>query len=288
MTGFGKASSRTGTRTVSVEIKSVNHRFLEISCRIGPPNAYVEDMARKAVSSRISRGKVDLYMSYSDSEAAGVQIRPRYQVIESYEAAFEEISERYGLENDVRISDLAALDGTFEEIPAEISDEEIWKMYEPVLAEALDRFVGMRASEGEKLKIDLLKKADELSGIVDSIEELSHGSEEKYLQKLKEKMEELLGTAGVDEARILEEAALYADRTAIDEEIVRLRSHFSQVREILSSDGPSGRKLDFLVQEMNREANTIGSKTDELEVTNLVLELKTGIEKMREQIQNIE
>ena len=288
MTGFGKASYRNGEKSVAAEIKCVNSRFLDINCKFGRPNAFIEDRARNLISSRMSRGKVDLYMTYFNKDSDNIRIRPRTGVIASYVEAFDEISSLFDVENDVKASYLTRLPNVFDvEIQPE-DDEVLWAEYEPVLTEAIDKLEVMRCAEGRKLYEDLLGKVSELERHVFDSEKVLEGSGDRYIQKLTEKIKLVVADREIDDARVLTEAAIFADKTAIDEEIVRLRSHFAQFRSILESEEPVGRKLDFLVQEMNRETNTIGSKTSELEVTGTVLNMKSTIEKIREQIQNVE
>ena len=288
MTGFGKAAMRDGEKSVSVEIKCVNHRFLDLSCKMGRPNAYIEDKTKKLISERLARGKVDLYMTYFNSQSDNIRIRPRFEVISSYMAAFEEISSMFDLDNDVRVSTISRLPNAFDTEIQPDDDETVWKDYEPVISEALDKLEVMRVAEGKKLEEDLLEKIAYLEGRLSEIEDIIKDAPDRYMQKLTEKLKNLLEDRDIDESRILTEAAIFADKTAIDEEIVRLKSHFAQFRSILDADEPAGRKLDFLVQEMNRETNTIGSKTNELKVTSIVLDMKSTIEKVREQIQNVE
>ncbi len=288
MTGFGKASFRDGEKSVSCEIKCVNHRFLDLNCKMGRPNAYIEDKTKKLISEKLARGKVDLYMTYFNGQSDNIRIRPRFEVIASYIEAFEEISSMFDIDNDVRVSTVSRLPNAFDTEIQPDDDEAVWRDYEPVITEALDKLEIMRIAEGKKLEEDLLEKVAYLEGKLAEVEEIVAGAPDRYMQKLSDKIKALLEDRNIDESRILTEAAIFADKTAIDEEIVRLKSHFSQFRSILDGDEPAGRKLDFLVQEMNRETNTIGSKTNELKVTSIVLDMKSTIEKIREQIQNVE
>ena len=280
MTGYGRAGALLHGRDIKVELRSVNARFFEYSSRLPRSCAFLEDKLKKLVASRVSRGKVELSLSIQTVTAADTVVSVNWQLAEGYRAALNEMVERMDLKNDVSVGMLSRFPDVLTQTAAPTNEEELWQDVQSVAEKAVDAFVAMRAVEGEKLKEDV-------AGRLDAIETLV-GRVQAYSDKLYARLQELLGDRNIDESRLVTEAAIFADKTAIDEETVRLHSHVAQYREILALDEPIGRKLDFLTQELNRESNTIGSKCQDVAITRLVVELKSEIEKIREQIQNIE
>ena len=277
MTGYGRAGALLHGRDIKVELRSVNARFFEYSSRLPRSCAFLEDKLKKLVASRVSRGKVELSLSIQTVTAADTVVSVNWQLAEGYRAALNEMVERMDLKNDVSVGMLSRFPDVLTQTAAPTNEEELWQDVQSVAEKAVDAFVAMRAVEGEKLKEDVAGRLDAIETLVGQIEENSAG-----------RLQELLGDRNIDESRLVTEAAIFADKTAIDEETVRLHSHVAQYREILALDEPIGRKLDFLTQELNRESNTIGSKCQDVAITRLVVELKSEIEKIREQIQNIE
>lgn len=288
MTGYGRAGALLHGRDIKVELRSVNARFFEYSSRLPRSCAFLEDKLKKLVASRVSRGKVELSLSIQTVTAADTVVSVNWQLAEGYRAALNEMVERMDLKNDVSVGMLSRFPDVLTQTTAPTNEEELWQDVQSVAEKAVDAFVAMRAVEGEKLKEDVAGRLDTIETLVGQIEENSAGRVQAYSDKLYARLQELLGDRSIDEGRLVTEAAIFADKTAIDEETVRLHSHVAQYREILELDEPIGRKLDFLTQELNRESNTIGSKCQDVAITRLVVELKSEIEKIREQIQNIE
>ena len=288
MTGYGSAKGKAGDLEISVELKSVNNRYLDASVRMPRSFLFAEDAVKSAIGRHISRGKVDMFINVDSSAADDMTVKVNEPLLRGYIEAIEHIAAAYGLENDLT----AVSAGRFPDIlSVEKKDLDAEALSAGVVAiaeEALRDFDSMREREGEKLRADVLSKLDTISSLVEIVERESPRTVEAYRNRLREKMNEVLSSAGVDENRILAEAAIFADRVAVDEETVRLRSHMSQLRAMLEGGSPIGRKIDFLIQEFNREANTIGSKCQNSDVAHVVVELKSEIEKIREQIQNIE
>ena len=279
MTGYGRAGALLHGRDIKVELRSVNARFFEYSSRLPRSCAFLEDKLKKLVASKVSRGKVELSLSIQTVTAADTVVTVNWQLAEGYRAALNAMAERMDLKNDVSVGMLSR---------APTNEDELWEDVRTVAEQAVDAFVAMRAVEGEKMKADVAGRLTTIETLVAKIEENSAGRVQAYSDKLYARLQELLGDRSIDEGRLVTEAAIFADKTAIDEETVRLHSHVAQYREILELDEPIGRKLDFLTQELNRESNTIGSKCQDVAITRLVVELKSEIEKIREQIQNIE
>ncbi len=288
MTGYGSAKGQAGDLQISVEVKSVNNRYLDASVRMPRSFLFAEDAVKSAIGRHISRGKVDMFINVDSSAADDVNVKINEALLKGYIDAIGLISEKYGLENDLT----AVSAGRFPDILSvekkDLDAEEISAGLVAVAEQALRDFDAMREREGEKLCADVLSKLETISSLVSTVEKESPRTVEAYQNRLREKISEVLSSAGVDENRILAEAAIYADRVAVDEETVRLRSHMSQLRSMLAGGSPIGRKIDFLIQEFNREANTIGSKCQNSDIAHVVVELKSEIEKIREQIQNIE
>ena len=288
MTGYGRARQTLNGRDITVELRSVNSRFLEYSSRIPRAFSFLEDPLKKLVSARVSRGKVELSLTVQSVEAADTVVSVNWTLVKGYHDALVELSERLELKNDMTAGMIARFPDVLSQTAAPLDEEALWADVQAVAGQAVDAFLTMRAAEGEKLRADLLSHLDVVEQLVGGIEANTAGRVKAYSDKLYARLQELLADRSIDESRLVTEAAIFADKTAIDEETVRLHSHIAQYRDILSGDGPVGRKLDFLTQELNREANTIGSKCQDVDITRLVVELKSEIEKLREQLQNLE
>ncbi len=288
MTGFGRGEATSALGKVSVEMKSVNHRYLDMNIKMPRKFNALEGDIRNYIKERVQRGKVDIFINYEDYSEENVNVKYNRAVAKEYMAYFSQMSEEFGLENDVKLSKLVSMPEVFSMQTGEEDEEGLWNLLKEALDVAVDRFVAVRDKEGEQLKEDLLGKLSYMSGLVDQVEERYPQILAEYRARLTAKMEEFLAAGNIDEGRIAAEVVVYADKCCVDEETVRLRSHIKQVEEALNSDGSVGRKLDFLVQEMNREANTMLSKSVDVSLTDVAINLKTEIEKVREQIQNIE
>ena len=294
MTGYGRAQKLLNGRDILVEIRSVNHRYYEYSSRIPRAYAYIDDKLKTLLKSGISRGKVEVSVTINNIESRDTEIAINKAVAEGYVNALRTLNAELGsdgkpwLEDDIKLSKLLKLPDVFCVQKTPDNEEEIWADVSAVATEALEKFVAMREDEGEKLKNDVLEKSDLILDMVAKVEKLSPVTVENYRSRLYQKLREVLEGKDIDEQRIVTEAAIFSEKVAVDEETVRLRSHISQLRSMLSSDDTIGRKLDFIVQEMNREVNTIGSKAQDLNITKIVVDAKAEIEKIREQIQNIE
>lgn len=288
MTGYGRSEQIVDGRAVTVEIKSVNHRYFEFSCRTTRGYSFLEEKLKSFLQGRITRGKVDAYISVEALESAQTQVLVNHSLAEGYVQALRELAERYGLRDDISVSTVSRYSDIFSVHKAPEDEEAVWSSVQQAAEEALKNFLAMREAEGERLRTDVLSRAGTIMKLVDEIETRSPQTVAEYQQRLRQKIQELLGDNTVDEQRLLTETAIFADKVAVAEETVRLRSHFRQMEEMMKTDAPIGRKLDFLVQEMNREANTIGSKAVDSKIAYLVVDIKAEIEKIREQIQNIE
>lgn len=288
MTGYGRNEAIVAGRHIIFEIKSVNHKFFECNARMPRGYLFLEDKLKAYVQSKISRGKVDLFLQVETLEEADVQVLVNHSLASSYIAALREIKERYGLHDDVTLSLLSRYPDLFSVHRAPEDEEAVWEVVRQAAEPAIASFLNMRETEGARLKQDLLEKADHVESLVGQVEQLTPETVSEYRQKLETRIKELLGDARLDEQRVLMEVAVFADKVAVDEETVRLRSHIKQLRQLVDSPEPVGRKIDFLVQEMNRESNTIGSKSVNSKIAYLVVDLKSEIEKIREQVQNIE
>jgi uncharacterized protein (TIGR00255 family) len=288
MTGYGRSQKILGGRDILVEIRSVNHRYYEYSSRIPRSYNYIDEKLKALLKTSVSRGKIEVSVTINNIEGKDTEIAINKGVAEGYVTALRSVSEELGLVDDITLSKLIKLPDVFSVQKTPDDEEQIWKDVSEVTAEALAKFVEMRQIEGERLRSDVIEKADNILSMVGCVEEISPQTVENYRNRLFKKISEILEDKNIDEQRILTEAAVFADKVAVDEETVRLRSHISQLKTMLDSDEPVGRKLDFIVQEMNREVNTIGSKAQDLNVTKYVVDMKSEIEKIREQIQNIE
>lgn len=288
MTGYGKSEQTIDSLNVTVEIKSVNHRYFEFSTRVPREYGFLEEKLKKYCNSLITRGKVECYVSVEDLEEREMEVNVNETLAAGYVKALKELSERFGLKDDISAVTLSRYPDVITLHKASEDEERIWNAVKTVAETAVSKFIEMRETEGSKLRGDILSRADYIIECVEFIEGRSPETVREYNEKLKLRMKELLGDAAVDEQRLLNEAAIYADKIAVDEETVRLRSHISQLREFMNSSEAIGRKLDFLVQEINREANTIGSKAQDVDIAKKVIAIKAEVEKIREQVQNIE
>lgn len=290
MTGYGRAQATVGTINVTVELKSVNHRYFEFNSRVPRNYGFLEEKLKSFVGSLVSRGKVECYVSVENLEDSDVEILVNHGLASSYLKAYRELAERNELDirDDLAISSLVRNSDIFTVHKQEADEEKIWEAVKSVAAEAVAKFIAMREAEGEKLKNDVLSRAEFILNKVSVIEERSPETVKEYNDKLLSRINEFLSDVQVDEQRLLTECAIFADKVAVAEETVRLRSHIDQLGQFLNSTEAVGRKIDFLVQEMNREANTIGSKAQDVTIARCVIDIKAEIEKIREQIQNIE
>lgn len=288
MTGYGGAKGEVEGLRISIELKSVNNRYLDTSVRLPRVYIFAEDSIKQAVQRHISRGKVDVFVTVDSSESNDTEIRINEPLLKNYLAAFHSMAERYNLPSDVTVMSVSRIPDVLTVDKKEEDRETLGKGLLSILEEALDEYDAMRQREGEKLRGDVLSRIDEIARLVGIVEQEAPKTVADYRARLEQRLQEVLGTAGIEESRILAEAAIFADRVAVDEETVRLRSHLSQLTGMISGDSPAGRKIDFLIQEMNREANTIGSKCQSSDIAYVVVDIKSEIEKIREQIQNVE
>ena len=288
MTGYGRAREEKNGRTITVELRAVNHRYLD--CTVKAPRQYVflDDAVKKAAAARIARGKVEVFVSVETQEGGDVAVTVNHTLAKRYLDALHDLSETYGLRDDVTVAVLAKMPDVLGSERIEQDADELTRDVLEVFAAACDGFDQMRCREGEKLAEDVRGRCAAIERMVGAVEQRSPERVREYREKLLARMQEVLADTSIDETRILTEAAIYADKTAVDEETVRLRSHLQQMDGMLRETQPVGRKLDFLVQEMNREANTIGSKANDVDMARIVVDIKSEIEKIREQIQNIE
>ncbi len=288
MTGYGRHEATLAGMDITVEIKSVNHRYYEFSSRITRGYGFLEEKIKSYLQGRISRGKVDVYVGIETVDAVSSEIIVNHSLAEGYMKALQELSERYQIPNDVTVSSVSRYPDIFSVHKAPEDEEAIWENVRRVLEIAADKFIEMRKSEGQRLKEDVAARMKALLQYVEFVEKRSPETVAEYQNRLLARLAELLQDVSVDESRLVMEAAIFADKVAVAEETVRLRSHFSEMEQMLSSDEGIGRKLDFIVQEINRETNTIGSKAQDSQIAHVVIEMKAEIEKIREQIQNIE
>lgn len=290
MTGYGRSQAVVDTMNITVELKSVNHRYFEFNSRVPRNYGFLDEKLKNYISSRVSRGKVECYVSVENLEDDEIEILVNHSLAKSYLNALRELADRNDLtlRDDQAMSSLTRYNDIFAVHKQEADEEKIWNAVKSVAETAVDKFIAMRETEGEKLKNDVLSRADIILGKVSVIEERSPETVKEYNDKLLARITEFLSDVQVDEQRIATECAIFADKIAVAEETVRLRSHIDQLRQFLDSNEAVGRKTDFLVQEMNREANTIGSKAQDVTIARNVIDIKAEIEKIREQIQNIE
>lgn len=288
MTGYGRARLVLHGRTVTVELRAVNHRYLDCTVKAPRQFGFLDDAVKKAAAARIARGKTEIYVSVETDEGGDLSVTVNHALAERYLTALRELSEKYGLRDDVTVMSLAKMPDVLGSERIEQDADELTQDVLTVFSEACGGFDQMREREGEKLAEDVRSRAAVIETLVTEVEKRSPERVAEYREKLLARMREVLEGTDVDETRIVTEAAIYADKTAVDEETVRLRSHLQQLDGMLNEEKPVGRKLDFLVQEMNREANTIGSKANDVSMAQTVVNIKSEIEKIREQIQNIE
>ena len=288
MTGFGRSEIVKGNRKISVEIKSVNHRYLEAGIKMPKKLNVFESRMRDLLKKYATRGKIDIFINYEDDSESQVNLKFNQNIADEYMAIFNNMSEKYNLKNDMTVGGLARFPEVITMDEVQEDEEELWHFIEEAMKAALEQFVNTRILEGENLKKDLLGKLDHMEELVAFVEKRSPEIMKEYRSKLVSKVKELLGDTTIDESRIATEVIIYADKICVDEETVRLRSHIEHARKCLNEEGGIGRKMDFIAQEMNREANTTLSKANDIEISNAAIDLKTEIEKVREQIQNIE
>jgi uncharacterized protein (TIGR00255 family) len=288
MTGFGRCEINEGERHFTVEIKGVNHRYLDFSIRMPKKLGFFESAVRSELKKYIERGKVDVFILYEDTTETNFSLKYNKELAAEYMSHLEQMCEDFGLDKDIRVSAFARFPEVLSMEEQAVDETELWSLLQKALAGAAKQFDQARLAEGEDLVRDLQEKLKGMAANVDFIAERAPAIISEYQERLREKVEALLADTKVDEARLLTEVAIFADRACLDEELVRLKSHIEAMSRTLKEGGGIGRKLDFIAQEMNREANTIMSKANDLDVTNNAIELKTEIEKIREQIQNIE
>lgn len=288
MTGYGRGTSEKDGRSFNVEMKSVNNRFLDITIKLPRHINALEDTIRKYVSQKISRGKVDIYINQDCYSKDDISIKLDEQMAQAYYNAFQKIKDRFGVIDDISVSLIAKSPDVITVEKNEEDYDVIWQALKPAVDQALDMLIDMRLKEGVKLSKDIAERCELILGMVEDIESRSPELVEEYRQKISERVKEYLKDVEIDETRLLNEVAFFADKANITEEIVRMKSHVAQLKSTLLSNEPVGRKLDFIVQEMNRETNTIGSKANDLYITNVVVNIKSELEKIREQIQNLE
>lgn len=288
MTGYGRAKLEKEEREYIIEIKSVNHKYSDITIKLPRNISYLEEKIRKTILSKVSRGKIDVFVSYTNYGIEGKKVVLNKRLAELYINQLRELAEETNIEKEIKVTDISRLPDVLNVSAEEENSQIIWNELSECLENALTNFLEMRKQEGAKIKIDLETRIIKIEEFVDKIKQYSTLLVEEYVVKLKERIKEILSTDIVDEARLAQEVVIYSDRYSIEEEITRLKSHIFQFNDLLTKDEPVGKKIDFLIQEMNRETNTIGSKSNKLEITNLVIEIKTELEDIREQIQNIE
>ena len=288
MTGYGRAVETIDGREITAELRSVNNRYLDCTVKMPRIYAFAEDSVKTHVKSAISRGKVDVFIAVNVMEDMQMRISVNHPVLEGYLSAMRSIASDYGVRDDISVTALSRLPDVFVVEKAEEDEEKLTQDILSVVDKALEKFTAMRTTEGAALEADLRGRAATILTLVEKVEQRSPVTLAEYRARLTEKMQEVLQSTTIDEGRILQEAAIYADKIAADEETVRLRSHLNQLETMLTNGGAIGRKLDFLLQELNREANTIGSKGNDLEQARTVVEIKAELEKIREQTQNIE
>ena len=289
MTSFGRSSSEEGKkRFFTVEMKSVNSRYLDANIRMPKSLISLEEEIRKMINNSLSRGKVDVFVNLKTyNEGNGVP-KVDINLAQGYLQCLKEIEEKLGVKNDISVMQIARLPEVITVVEEEDKIETVWQELKPLINDSLDMMIEMREVEGDKLKEDILSKVSVIEQLVLKVEEFADTIPKTFKMKLEERVKELLGNVDIDESRIAMEVCMLADKATVDEEIIRLRSHINQVRETLNLKEPVGRKLDFIVQEMNRETNTIGSKSSDIQMTNIVIDIKNILEKIREQVQNIE
>ena len=287
MTGYGKQSMEQNLREYQVEIKSVNHRYLDISIKMPKALSYLEDVVKKIISSNIKRGKIDVFITFTNNSTEGKEIKINTEIAKMYINELKKLADEEGILSNIEVTEISKYPDVLT-IQNNMEDELIKKELEEVVTKTVQSLIQMRIAEGKKIYEDIGQRLDKIKEIVEKISSLSTGLIDEYVVKLEGRIKELLGNQEIDEARLAQEVVIYADKCSIQEEVTRLRSHISQMKDLLNNDEAVGKKLDFLIQEMNRETNTIGAKSNNLEITNEVINIKTVLEHIREQIQNIE
>lgn len=288
MTGYGRHQQSIDGMNITVEIKSVNHRYFDFSSRTPRIYGFLDEKLKSYVQSRVSRGKIECYVQIDNLEDDSVVVEINHSLAKGYVKAFDELSQTYNIDNNLNAGILARFNDVLLIRKEEADEDKIWSAVQTVAEIAVDKFIEMRQVEGLKLRDDICSRADIILSKVEYVEERSPETVKEYTQKLLARMQDVLGSVNIDETRILTEAAIYADKIAVAEETVRLRSHIDQLKDFFNSEEAIGRKMDFLVQEINREANTIGSKASDVNIARCVLDIKSEVEKIREQVQNIE
>ena len=288
MTGYGRFELLKNGVTYTVEIKSVNHRYFEFSVRTPKGCAFLEDKLKAFFSKRVTRGKIEVYVGIDGGAHSSSVVTINEEVAENYVEALKTLKRKYGLSGKVSLSDVVANNDVFIIERPKMDEDEVWSAVEEAANGAVDAFIKMRETEGERLAVDVKKRCEHILQMVSEVEKHSPETLQSYRERLEKKLREVLEDSSIDEQRIITEAAIFADKIAVDEETVRLKSHIEQLVSMIESDETLGKKFDFVVQEMNREANTIGSKAQNIEITRIVVDIKGEIEKIREQIQNIE
>lgn len=288
MTGYGGAKGSAEGLSVSIELKSVNNRYLDVSVKLPRTMLFAEEPIKAAVGWHISRGKVDVFVTVDQYASDDMEVRVNEPLLKGYIEALSSAAEKFGLQNDMTVMSLCRLPDVLSTDRREIDSSALMTGITEILERALTEYDAMRLREGEKLRDDVLARLETISRLTGVVEENAPKTVAEYRARLEQKLQEVLATANIDESRVLTEAAIFADKIAVDEETVRLRSHISQLRGLTNGESPAGRKMDFLIQELNREANTIGSKCQNADIAHVVVELKAEIEKIREQIQNVE
>lgn len=287
MTGYGKQSMEQNLREYQVEMKSVNHRYLDISVKMPKALSYLEDVVKKIISSNIKRGKIDVFITFTNNSTEGKEIKINTEIAKMYINELKKLADEEGILSNIEVTEISKYPDVLT-IQNNMEDELIKKELEEVVTKTVQSLIQMRIAEGKKIYEDIGQRLDKIKEIVEKISSLSTGLIDEYVVKLEGRIKELLGNQEIDEARLAQEVVIYADKCSIQEEVTRLRSHISQMKDLLNNDEAVGKKLDFLIQEMNRETNTIGAKSNNLEITNEVINIKTELEDIREQIQNIE
>ena len=288
MTGFGRAQKEIDGYVITVELKSVNHRYFEFSSRVPRQYGFLDEKLKSYINGKVSRGKIECYVTIEALNTDTADVVVNHTLATAYVNALKEIAETYELKDDFGASTISRFPEVLVVRKSDEDEEKLWGYVQEVCSEAIDKFVAMREVEGSKMKDDIYSRGQFILDCVSYIEERSPQTVMEYNDKLVERVHELLGDVSLDESRILQEVAIYADKVAVAEETVRLRSHIEQLNTFISSDEPVGRKMDFLVQEINRETNTIGSKANDVDIARKVVDIKAEVEKIREQIQNIE
>ena len=288
MTGYGRAVETVNGREFTVELRSVNNRYLDCTVKLPRALSFAEDAVKQAVKGSISRGKVDVFISLRSESAQDVRITLNAPMVEGYIAAMRQMAQDYGIGEDISVSLLSRMPDVFTVDKPEIDEEQMLSDLLSVVGKALERYDAMRTAEGKALENDLRSRGETILSLVEQVEAGSGQTVADYRTRLENKLKEVLANTAIDESRILTEAAIFADKVAVDEETVRLRSHLDQMNNMLTTGGAIGRKLDFLLQEMNRESNTIGSKCSDVRLARIVVDIKAELEKIREQTQNIE